>query len=268
MPKVFISYRRQDNADVTGRLHDRLDLEFGRDSVFMDIDTIPPGVDFRMRLSEGVQQCDVLLAVIGDRWLDASFEGGPKTGKRRLEDPDDYVRIEVESALALGIPVVPVLVGRAAMPAETDLPRVLKELAYKNAAEARSGPTFHDNVDRLIRGLQNLLTNKQELWQSFQKARDVAEAEPEVSLNRARKVLERVVREVYERRIGEPAGPRSLEKLVERLKKDGYFTDRFGTSTLLNKDVGFVNPTKTITAAEVQDSLTQLAEILKWYTEV
>jgi hypothetical protein len=174
MPKVFISYRRQDSADVTGRLHDCLDAQIGRESVFMDIDSIPFSVEFRKRLIDSVQQTDVLLAVIGDHWLNASFEKGPKTGKRRLEDPDDYVRIEIESALSLGIPVVPVLVGRASMPFETDLPGALKELAYKNAAEARSGPTFHDNVDRLIRGLEDLVTDKQALWESFQRTSDVA----------------------------------------------------------------------------------------------
>jgi hypothetical protein len=173
MPKIFISYRRQDSADATGRLHDCLDAQFGRDSVFMDIDSIPFSVDFRKRLNDSVQQTDVLLAVIGDHWLDASFDKGPKAGKRRLEDSDDYVRIEIESALSLGIPIVPVLVGRALMPSETDLPGALKELAFKNAAEARSGPTFHDNVDRLIRGLEDLVTDKQALWESFRFIRDL-----------------------------------------------------------------------------------------------
>ncbi len=268
MPKIFISYRRQDSADATGRLHDRLDAEFGRDSVFMDIDSIPFSVDFRKRLNDSVQQTDVLLAVISDRWLDASFDKGPKTGKRRLEDPDDYVRIEIESALSLGIPVVPVLVGRASMPSEADLPGALKELAYKNAAEARSGPTFHVNVDRLIRGLEDLVTDQQALWESFQRASDVAVKDPDLGLVAARKVLQRVVREVYERRIGEPAGTRPLEKIIERLVKERYFPDRFRSGLLLINDVGFANPAKSITAAEAQDSLTQLTEILKWYTEV
>jgi len=268
MPKIFISYRRQDSADVTGRLHDRLGAQFGRESIFMDIDSIPFSVDFRKRLNDGIQQCDVLLAMIGDHWLNSSFDGGAKTGKRRLEDPDDSVRIEIESALSLGIPVVPVLVGRASMPSEADLPDGLKELAYKNAAEARSGPTFHENVDRLIRGLIDLVTDKQALWESFQRAIDVAATDPDLGLVGARKVLQRVVREVYERRIGEPAGTRPLEKIVERLVKERYLSDRFGTGRLLNKDVGFANPAKTITAAEAQDSLSQLREILKWYTEV
>ncbi len=268
MPKVFISYRRQDSADVTGRLHDCLDAQFGHDSVFMDIDSIPFSVDFRKRLNDSVQQTDVLLAVIGDHWLDASFDKGPKIGKRRLEDTDDYVRIEIESALSLGIPVVPVLVGRASMPSEADLPGALKELAFKNAAEARSGPTFHDNVDRLIRGLENLVTDKQALLESLHRVSDVAAKVPHLAVIGARKVLERIVREVYERRIGEPAGTRPLEKIVERLVKERFLPDRFGSGPLLNNDVGFANPAKTIAAADAQDSLTQLTEILKWYTEI
>ena len=81
--------------------------------------------------------------MIGDQWLDARFEDGPRKNQRRLDDPNDYVRIEIESALARGIPVVPLLVGRNSMPGEADLPDGLKELAYRNAAEVRSGPDFH-----------------------------------------------------------------------------------------------------------------------------
>ena len=89
----------------------------GLAAVFMDIDAIPLGVDFRKHLADEVNQCDVLLAVIGDHWLDAPYQDGPKKDTRRLDDPHDYVRIEIESALARGIPVVPLLVGRTAMPA-------------------------------------------------------------------------------------------------------------------------------------------------------
>ena len=234
----------------------------------MDIDSIPFSVDFRKRLNDAVHQTDVLLAVIGDHWLNASFDGGPKHGKRRLEEPDDYVRIEIESALSLGIPVVPVLVGRASMPDEADLPDALKELAYKNAAEARSGLTFHDNVDRLIRGLEDLVTDQQALWESFRRVSDVAAKDSDLGLIGARKLLQRIVREVYERRIGEPAGTRPLEKIVERLVKERYFPDRFGSGALFNKDVSIANPAKAITAPDTPSLLRQLTEILKWYTEV
>ena len=156
MAKIFISYRREDSLDVTDRLYERLTVEFGSEAVFRDMDTIPLGVDFRRHLAEAVSGCDVLLAVIGDRWLEAAKSEGAGSFRRRLDDPRDFVRIEIESALGRSIPVIPVLVGRASMPAEADLPDVLKDLSYRNAAEVRSGRDFHNHVTHLIQGLQRL----------------------------------------------------------------------------------------------------------------
>jgi CheY-like chemotaxis protein len=152
MPKIFISYRREDSEHITGRLYDRLEQRFGRDNVFMDVETIPLGVDFREHLDRAVGRCDTLLAVIGERWLDIRHP----EGQRRLDDPGDFVRIEIQAALARGIPVIPVLVGAAMMPGVQDLPEGLKPLAYRNAAEVRSGRDFHDHVDRLARGIEHL----------------------------------------------------------------------------------------------------------------
>ena len=97
MPKIFISYRRKDSQEITGRIFDHLEGHFGRDSVFIDIDNIPLGVDFREHLGRAVTQCDVLLAIVGKTWLDSDKS---ESGKRRLDDPSDFVRIEVESALS------------------------------------------------------------------------------------------------------------------------------------------------------------------------
>jgi hypothetical protein len=157
MPKIFISYRREDSEAVTGRIDDRLVPHFGRGRVFLDVDTIPFGVDFRKHLDQAVGRCDVLLAVIGEQWLNARYPDGPKRGQRRLDDPADFVRLEIQSALARGIPVIPVLVGKATMPREEDLPDGLKPLVYRHAAEVRSGQDFHDHVDRLIRGIEQML---------------------------------------------------------------------------------------------------------------
>lgn len=267
MPKIFISYRRQDSAEVTKRLHGRLEGQFESGSVFYDIDSIPKGVDFRKRLSGSVEQSDALLAVIGDRWLDAAYPDGPKQGERRLDDPDDYVRIEIEAALSLGVPVIPVLVDGASMPKGEALPSGMKELAYRNAAEIRLGPEFNVHVDRLIHSLKDLIKDQQELWDGLQRARDVAEKDPEWGLSRARKVLERVIREVYERRLGEPAGTRSLEKIVERLVHEWYLPDKFVLDGLLSTAVSG-NRTKGITSTDAERALAQLTEILKWYTEV
>lgn len=156
MPIIFISYRRDDSIDAAGRIYDRLADRFGRESVFMDVDTIPFGIDFRRYLQDAIARCDLLLAVIGHHWQEARYCEGPSEGRRRLDDPCDFVRIEIQTALERGIPVIPVLVGRATMPLEVELPDGLKELAYRNAAEVRPGRDFHDHVARLIRGIESL----------------------------------------------------------------------------------------------------------------
>ena len=103
-----------------------------------------------------VGQCDILLAVIGESWLDVRHREGPKAGQRRLDDHGDFVRIEVQAALDRGIPVIPVLVDKATMPGEAMLPQQLQSLAYRNATEVRSGRDFHVHVDRLVRGIEHL----------------------------------------------------------------------------------------------------------------
>ena len=125
MSKILISYRREDSADVTGRIYDRLIQQFGRESVFKDVDSIPLGVDFRIYLDEQVAKCEVFLAVIGRDWM----KNLGSTGKTRLDDPRDFVRIEIESALKRQIPVIPVLVSGATIPLAERLPASLQDLA-------------------------------------------------------------------------------------------------------------------------------------------
>lgn len=146
---IFISYRRSDSADITGRIYDRLVDEYGRAFIFKDVDSIPLGTDFREYLDRKVSECNSLLAIIGDRWLDAKDDAG----KRRLDDPEDFVRVEIESALERGIPVIPLLVRGAKMPAEGDLPGSLRKLVYKNGIPIRPDPDFHRDMDRLISAL-------------------------------------------------------------------------------------------------------------------
>ena len=111
-PKLFISYRRDDSAGYSGRVHDHLQREFGSNLLFMDVDSIPLGVNFNKVLVEEVAKCDVLLAVIGPDWLDARDE----KGHRRLDNPDDFVRIEIGTALKRGIPVIPILLQGTRVP--------------------------------------------------------------------------------------------------------------------------------------------------------
>ena len=151
---IFVSYRRHDSSDVTGRIYDRLTQHFGKQSVFKDVDSIPLGVDFRQHLSDSVSQCDVLLAVIGRQWAAGS------AGRPGLDDARDFVRIEVEAALQRNIPVVPVLVQGASVPGEEELPETLRSLAYRNGIAVRPDPDFHQDMDRLIKGIEGHLKRK------------------------------------------------------------------------------------------------------------
>jgi len=146
MSKIFISYRRDDSADVTGRLCDRLAPLFDNVGLFKDVDNIPLGTDFRAVLRNAVEQCDLMLVVIGRQWIAVKDE----RRRRRLENPDDPVRIEVEVALARAIPVIPVLVQNATMPKESDLPKSMRALVSHHGIAVRADPYFHSDVDLLV----------------------------------------------------------------------------------------------------------------------
>jgi hypothetical protein len=152
MPNLFISYRRDDAIGLAGRIYDRLQAHFGRRTVFMDVDSIPFGVDFRQHLGAVLDKCDALVSVIGEQWA-----GPTPQGTRRVDDPNDFVRIEVETALARGIPVVPILVGRTSMPRPEELPASLANLAYRNAIQVDPGRDFHHHMDQLIQTLDEML---------------------------------------------------------------------------------------------------------------
>lgn len=148
--QIFISYRRDDAAYVTGHINDILRKEFGDEAVFTDVDNIALGVDFRVVIDETVSQCQVFLAVIGSGWLAArDQEGNP-----RLHDPADFVRVEIESALKRNIPVIPLLVYGAKMPSPEDLPDTLQNLAYRNGTPIRPAPDFSADMARLISNLR------------------------------------------------------------------------------------------------------------------
>src|SRR5262245_11927044 len=147
--KVFICYRRDDSAGHAGRVHDRLEREFGRDLLFMDVDAIPLGADFTKILREEVAKCDVLLAVIGPNWLNVRDE----QGNRRLDETDDFVRIEIATALQRDSPVIPIVLDCASNPKAEQLPNDLEELTHRNGLDVRHA-SFHSDVDKLIRGLK------------------------------------------------------------------------------------------------------------------
>jgi uracil-DNA glycosylase family 4 len=129
MGRVFINYRRQDSEGYVGRLFDHLVQHLKREAVFMDVDSIPPGADFEQVLDEAVMACDVFIAVIGPHWIDAKDE----SGERRLDQWNDFVRIEIASALKHEKRIIPVLVGQAKMPRPDQLPEDIRPLARRNA---------------------------------------------------------------------------------------------------------------------------------------
>ncbi len=150
---IFISYRRSDTIAETGRIYDRLVAEFGSEHVFQDVDDIPLGVDFAEHLDAVVGQCQVMLVIMGKTWATVT----EADGTRRLDNPDDFVRIEVESALKRGIPVIPLLLDGVAMPQRSQLPASLHPLLHRNGTQVGYNPRFHTDMDRLIRGLQSLM---------------------------------------------------------------------------------------------------------------
>jgi hypothetical protein len=149
---VFISYRRQESSGIAGRLYDRLAASFGDGQVFMDVDTIALGVDFGEAIAQAVSNCTVLLAVIGPGWLTATDEDG----QRRLDDHDDIVRLEIQTALERDIRVIPILVEGAKMPRRQQLPEELAGLARRNAHFMRH-ESFRSDADRLLEAIEPIL---------------------------------------------------------------------------------------------------------------
>ena len=149
---IFVSYRRDDSSGHAGRLADRLVEHFGRNRIFVDIDTIEPGEDFVTVIENAVGSCEILIAVIGQKWLSA-------TGSGRLDNPNNFVRLEIGTALRRNIRVIPVLVQRATMPKPQDLPEDLVQLARRNAIEL-SDLRWQTDVDQLISVLEKVLAKE------------------------------------------------------------------------------------------------------------
>lgn len=145
---IFISYRRDDTEGEAGRLFDDLVRTFGEDSVFMDVAGINPGIDFRKAIDANVSECGVLLAMIGPTWATIANSAGT----HRLDDPNDFVRLEIASALAREVAVIPVLVHDAKMPHPDQLPDNLKDLAFRNSVEITHA-RWNSDVQLLIGAL-------------------------------------------------------------------------------------------------------------------
>ena len=150
--QIFISYRREDSSAWAGRLSDNLSIRFPSNQIFMDVDSVGLGEDFLKKIEETVGSCDVLIAVIGKGWLTSCDQ----EGQRRLDNPDDVVRIEIATALKRDILVIPVFVDGASMPQSRDLPDDLKALIRRNALQLSHG-SFRTDSERLASAVERVL---------------------------------------------------------------------------------------------------------------
>ena len=155
MSRIFINYRRQDSEGYVGRVYDYLLQHFDRADLFMDVDNIKPGADFVTVLEEAVARCDIFLAIIGPQWSAITDEAG----HRRLDNWDDFVRIEIATALTQNKLVIPLLVGQARMPSPAELPDDLKLLGRRNGIEI-SHQRFGYDVDRLVSVIKETVAPK------------------------------------------------------------------------------------------------------------
>ena len=143
--RVFLSYRKSDAPFAVDLICLQLINHFGKRAIFRDEISIPPGTDFRVCLKEALAHCEVLLAIIGENW------------KEGIHNPEDYVRLEIETALQRGIHVVPIFIGNAAIPDEGALPPSLASLPYKKGIRMRSGADFAPDFSRLALALESVL---------------------------------------------------------------------------------------------------------------
>lgn len=148
--QIFLSYRRKDSADVTARIRERLVGEFGREAVFFDVDSIPLGVNFRAHIVATLAQCKACLAIVGPEWVNICDD----KGNRRLDDFNDPIRVEIETALRIDRRVIPVLVGNANVPERDQVPDSLHGFCSQNAFKVRPDPDFDQDMSKLIELLQ------------------------------------------------------------------------------------------------------------------
>ena len=171
---VFISYRRDESAGYAGRIADSFEEHFGEDIIFRDIDSLVPGLDFAEAIERALESSEVLLAVIGRNWLTATDAAGQK----RLEEPDDYVRTEIATALKRNIRVIPLLIQGAAMPSARDLPDDLAPLSRRNAFEIHDS-SWRDDIQRLISTLERAINGNRPAPPDDPGAVKQPEAQPE-----------------------------------------------------------------------------------------
>lgn len=145
-PNVFISYRRSDTMHIAQTISETLIQAFGTSSIFFDVDTIPGGVDFREHIASFIDRSNVLIVIIGDNWLE----------ERRIDQPNDFVRLEIELALQSGISIIPVLVEELEMPSANELPDSIKKIAFLQAVSIQAGKNRRQQLDYLVGEVRKL----------------------------------------------------------------------------------------------------------------
>jgi hypothetical protein len=217
MPKIFISYRRDDSILEASIIRDRLASHFGEPDIFFDIDGIPAGRNFRLHIDSAVGACDYLIAVVGKQWLAAVDE----EGQPRLNDPNDWVRLEIESALRRDIPVIPVLLHNIRMPKRGQLPEGLAEFAERQARSVRPPGDFNHDVDRLILEIDRQEKHRSEAQRLAEQKRESQQA-PQIEEERRQKEVaalaekDRRNQEAQEQASAEQERRRQLRQLPPR----------------------------------------------------
>ncbi len=168
--KLFLSYRRDDNPYAAGRLYDHLINDFGEDAVYFDVTASYGGIDFRKLIDYKIAECEAVIVVIGEKWLSIKDE----EGNRRIDQADDFVHIEVRSALDRGIPITPIFVDNGKIPKPSDLPEILKDLSYRNGFPA-SASEFRIQVKGIINAIRNGIVLHREISEASQSQKRQAE---------------------------------------------------------------------------------------------
>jgi hypothetical protein len=154
MGRIFVSYRRNDVPDMVGRIYDNLKIEFRGHEIFKDVDSIRIGSDFRPVIKQALDDCQIVLVAIGPNWLTSKDEHG----RLRLDDPSDFVRLELEAAFERAVPVIPILVAGVEIPPPNALPETLRPLSYLQALPIRRDPDFVSDIFKLKREIKRILS--------------------------------------------------------------------------------------------------------------
>jgi tetratricopeptide (TPR) repeat protein len=248
--RIFISYRREETAYAAGWLFDRLSDRFGRGQIFKDIDSVEPGDNFVKVITKAVASCDVLLALIGDRWLTITDE----QGTARLDNPNDFVRLEIEAALARNVRVIPILLAGARMPDEDELPPSIAELAHRHALDL-SPSHFEFETSRLHKVLERTLAEVH--TQPAVVEPDIAAATPHARL-RALYVEARA-----EMRLGQ--FQTAIDLLTDLLALDPNHRD---ASQLRDAATQRLHLAETFQRAADREAASEWAEAVHAYTEI